>query len=111
MALCPCEIIYRRLWDCVGGTAPMWGCVCPGAVRLCKAVCIGLCLRGPESGSGVLCICVGWFASGIAVAGVVGLRVEGAVRLCRAVGRREAVVRVCRRACVWLRRAVFCVRV
>lgn len=33
--LCPCEIIYRRLWDCVGGTAPMWGCVCP---RGCASV-------------------------------------------------------------------------
>lgn len=108
MELCLCEIIYRGLCDCVGGTAPMWGCVCP---RGCVSVCIGLCLRGPECVSGVLCICVGLFASGIAVAGVVGVRVEGAVRRCRAVGRREAVVRVGRRSCVWLRRAVFCVRV
>lgn len=70
-----------------------------------------MCLRGPECASGLLCVCVGLFASGIAVVEAVGLRVEGAVRLCRAVGRREAVVCVCRRSCVWLRRAVFCVRV
>lgn len=29
----------------------------------------------------------------------------------RTVGRREAVMCVCRQSCVWLRRAVFCVRV
>lgn len=53
----------------------MWAACVRGAVCLCEVVCVGLCLRGPECVSGVLYIFVGLFVSGIAVVGVVGLRV------------------------------------
>lgn len=81
-------------------------------LRLCEAVSVRFC-GGIVSAWARVCmkhvvIRVGLFASGIAVAGAVGLRVEGAIAPVQGCGSARGYD-VCGRSCVWLRGAVFCV--